>query len=223
MIEPIYIFIDESGDAGDNDGTGQNTLYYTELALQIDSSALKRIVPHIISWRYVKGMLGEPKQLELRNRELRRFLEPFILLYKDGSLKSSAVFLMKPDFDGPYLRGEGEYGTDVIKFRNFIHNQTLKHHFGLYPVSPNNYIQAVFDWHTMNKSQLRNVTDYLCKINNLPIDNLSHMDSWGSWVLQTAGQLANLVSHVPISDIDTSITTMLEFIQLKDITNHIHR
>ena len=218
MTIPTYIFIDESGDAGDNDGTGQNTLYYTELAIQIETDALKRIIPHIISWRYVKGMLGEPKQLEQKSRELKRFLEPFIQLYKDGSLKCSAVFLMKPDYDGPYLKNGGKYGSDEIKFRNFIHKQLLEHHLSLHPLDPTYYLGVIIDWHTMSKSQLKNVTDYLCNICNLPIDNISHFDSNCSWMIQTAGQLANLVSHVPLNDIDQDIVELLEFIKLKNIT-----
>jgi len=218
MAEPTYIFVDESGDPGDNDGTRQNSLYYTELAMQIDADAPKRIASHVINWRYVKGIMGEPKRLALKIAELKRFLAPFVSLYEDGSLKCSAVFLRKPTYNGPYLKGSGKYGSDEIKFRNFIHKQLLEHHLRLYPKNPSHYLQVVFDSYPMNRPQIKNVTDYLCNVCGLPIDNISHFDSSCSWMLQTSGQLANLVSQVPLGGANEDIAAILGFIQLKDIT-----
>ena len=71
MGDNVYIFVDESGDPGDNDGTGENSTYYTELALQIDTEQVLYLVRHIVNWRYVKGMLGEPKQLPHESQELK--------------------------------------------------------------------------------------------------------------------------------------------------------
>lgn len=219
MIKPIYLFIDESGDNGDNDGTGGNTLYYTELVIQAEYESLRPLVRHIINWRYVEGIMGEPKYLPNDERKCNDFLKPIIELHQAGAIKCSAVFLLKPNYSGPYLKAHLPTGHHPIQFRNFVHKQLLKHHFGLYPRAQEGYISAIFDYYRMSRSDLKNVTDYLCNICNFALDNISHFDSYCSWVLQTAGQLANGVSQIPLGNAGKSRTKMLSFISLKDITN----
>lgn len=221
MGDNVYIFVDESGDPGDNDGTGANSTYYTELALQVDTEQILYLVRHIINWRYVKGMLGEPKQLPYKNQELKRFLTPFLDLHRDGYLKSSAVFLFKPNYTGPYLKGKGKFGYNPIFFRNFVHKQLLEYHLGLFPQDSNHYLEVIFDYYTMSKPYLNNVFYYLSHVCKLPLDSISHLDSSCSWMLQTAGQLANLISQVPFSTLGEEIVEMLTFIQLKDITEPV--
>ena len=219
MNKPLYLFIDESGDNGDNDGTGDNTLYYTEVVFQIESEYLKTLVRHIINWRYVEGLVNEPKKLPDDEKKCNSFLKPIKELHQAGAIKCSAVYLLKDKYSGPYLKANSPTGNHPIKFRNFVHKQLLKHHFSIYPKAQDDYVVAIFDYYRMSRPDLKNVTFYLCDICKFELDDISHFDSECSWVLQIAGQLANAVSHIALGNAKKSIIEMLSFISLKDITN----
>ena len=217
-MEPIYLFIDESGDLGEDDGEKQTTSYYTALVIQIESKSLKALVKHITSWRYVECVINEPKILPKREDKCITFLKPIIELHQAGGIKCSAVYLLKKEYSGPYLKKKSRTGRKPIKFRNFIHKELLEYHFSTYPATDDNYVVAIFDYHTMSERDLDNVPFYLQKICELPLNNIVHLDSNCSWVLQTAGQLANAVSHIPLGNENKLTAQLLEFISLKDIT-----
>ena len=86
MADRLFVFIDESGDCGDNDGTGDNTIYYAEVALQVAESGIPAIRNHMAYWRYTKGIYGElstlpqSKDFEALVLRLRRYL-PAMGLY----------------------------------------------------------------------------------------------------------------------------------------------
>jgi len=217
-MKPLYLFIDESGDPGDNDGTGGNSLQYAELALQIKPEYMKELVRHITNWRYVEGIIAEPKKLPDDEGRQRDYLRPMIELHKAGGIKCSAVYLLKSKYSGPYLKADSPIWNNRIRFRNFVHKQLLEHHFNMYPPTQDDYVVAILDYYRMSRADFENVTFYLRDICELPLDNLTHLESKCSWVLQTAGQLVNTVSRIPLGSVGESTMQMLSFIALKDIT-----
>ena len=219
MINPIYFFIDESGDPGDNDGTGENTLYYTELVIQLEPSDLQRLSRHIINWRYAEGILKEPIKLPKNEQKQRDLLELFVELHEEEGFKCSAVYLLKDKYTGPYLKLESSEWNPHLSFRNFIHRQLLEHHFASFPKKEDEYITAIFDYYRMSKSQRENVTHYLCDICNFDIENIVHFDSECSWMLQATSLLAHAVSQIALENIPESTEqTLRSFISIKDIT-----
>ena len=219
MNRPLFLFIDESGDIGDNDGTGRNTIYYSELAIQAEYGRLGPLVGHISKWRYEEGISNEPKHIPKDEEKCKGFLEPIIKLYQTDVVQFSAVYLRKDKYTGPYLKTSSPKRNDRLWFRNFVHRQLLEHHFSLYPNEQDDYITAVFDYHRMSRPDFKNITNYLCNICKFPLDNITHLDSECSWVLQLAGQLAHAISQAQLGKTPKSIADMLSFIVLKDITN----
>lgn len=216
MSKPVYLFIDESGDPGDNDGTGDNTLHYAELAFQIEHKHIEALVGHIINWRYIENLIREPKTLPTDETKRNNFLKPIVELHQAGAIKCTAVYLLKDKYTGPYLKE-----NKPILFRNFVHRQLLKHHFNIYPTMPDDYVVAIFDYFRMSRSDFRNVNNYLCNICGFPLDNIVHLDSKCSWLLQTTGQVVNAVSYISLGKAPRSMTKVLSFISLKDITQLI--
>ena len=104
MNRPLFLFVDESGDAGDNDGTGSNTIYYAELAIQTEYGRLSPLIRHITKWRYEEGIFNEPKHIPKDEGKCKDFLEPIIGLNQTGVIQFSAVYLRKDKYTGPYLK-----------------------------------------------------------------------------------------------------------------------
>ena len=207
------------GDAGDNDGTGSNTIYYAELAIQTEYGRLSPLIRHITKWRYEEGIFNEPKHIPKDEGKCKDFLEPIIGLNQTGVIQFSAVYLRKDKYTGPYLKTSSPKWNNRLKFRNFVHKQLLEHHFNLYPKEEDDYISTIFDYHRMSRLDFKNVTYYLCNICKFGLDGIVHLDSECSWVLQLAGQLAHAISQAQLGKTPTLITDMLSFIPVKDITN----
>lgn len=218
MNRPFFLFVDESGDAGDNDGTGCNTIYYTELAIQTEYGRLSPLTGHITKWRYEENILTEPKHLPKNEGKCKCFLEPIIALHQTGVIKCSAVYLLKPEYKGPYLKTESSLHNNRLWFRNFVHRQLLEHHFSLYPKVEDDYVSVIFDYHRMARRDFRNITNYLCNICGFELDDIIHLDSECSWVLQLTGLLAHGVSQRQLGETTEAITNMLSFIPVKDTT-----
>ena len=218
MNRPLFLFIDESGDVGDNDGTRKNTIYYTELVIRAEYGRLSPLVEHITKWRFEEHITTEPKHLPKDETKYKSFLEPIIKLQQTGVIQFSAVYLRKDKYTGPYLKTESPIWNNRLKFRNFVHRQLLEYYFSLYPKVRDDYISAILDYHRMSKSDFKNITHYLCDICNFPLDVIVHLDSCCSWVLQLAGQLAHGISRVQLGEMSKSMRGMLSFIPVKDIT-----
>lgn len=219
MNRPLFLFIDESGDVGDNDGTKGNTIYYAELAIQAKYGRLGPLVEHITRWRYKEHIFNEPKHIPKDEGKCKDFLEPIIRLQQTGVIQFSAVYLRKDIYTGPYLKTNSLRWNNRLRFRNFVHKQLLEHHFSLYPKAQDDYISAIFDYHRMSRADFRNITYYLRDICKFKLDGIVHLDSECSWVLQLAGQLAHGISKARLGETPKSITDMLSFISVKDITS----
>lgn len=218
MKKPLFLFVDESGDAGDNVTKG-STIYYTELVIQTEYGCLNPLVWHITKWRYEEGISSEPKHLPKDEDKCKNLLKPIIELQQEGVIKCSAVYLLKEKYTGPYLKTNSPFYNNRLRFRNFVHRQLLEHHFGLYPKAQDDYMSVIFDYHRMGRGDFKNITNYLCNICEFELDDIIHLDSVCSWVLQLVGLLANGVSQAQLGETPKSITDMLSFIPMKDITN----
>lgn len=218
MKKPLFLFVDESGDAGDNVTKG-STIYYTELVIQAEYGCLNPLVWHITKWRYEEGISSEPKHLPKDEDKCKNLLKPIIELQQEGVIKCSAVYLLKEKYTGPYLKTNSPFYNNRLRFRNFVHRQLLEHHFSLYPKAQDDYISVIFDYHRMGRGDFKNITNYLCNICEFELDDIIHLDSVCSWVLQLVGLLANGVSQAQLGETPKSITDMLGFIPMKDITD----
>lgn len=215
-----YIFIDESGDPGNVLVDGASSKHYAELALQLDGDdSLDDFIAHIVSWKYISGKLKEIKPLP-RGDQCRRYLAPIVELYEQGKLNCSCVYLLKEQYNGPYLKQESPRGYNPLYFRNFIHKELLKHHFTEYPVSTETRIYLIFDDYSMNFEDIRNTEDYLQNNWNLPdFWRITHTDSISNIALQVVSQLIGAIKDIAIGDIDEKKRQLLSFIALKDITH----
>jgi len=211
-----YIFIDESGDPGDNDGTSTNSRYYIEVALQLDSGGLRDLSKHIINWRYVRGIYSEPQQIHTRG--LQRYLQPIIELHHSDMLKCSCVHLQKSDYTGPYLKVSSPKGQNPIRFRHYIHRQLLEFHFRTYPAQSEN-IDLVFDYYRMSEEALANLDMYIHRICNLPqVGRISHVESEICLPLQIVSQLASAVLAIQTGRLTGENAQLFGFISSKEIT-----
>jgi len=210
-----YLFIDESGDPGNGEGSSSD--YYVELVLDISSEALHSFRAHITNWRYIRGIFHEVKRFP-KKRDLSKFLSPLIELQRNGLIGCSSVYLLKNRYTGPYLKPSSPRGGNSILFRNFVHRHLLEHHFSVFPTS-NETIEIVFDRFTMTKEAIGNLENYLAHNYALPtFEHVIHADSTYIEALQIAGQLANRVKDVVLGNSDPEDTETLSFIQLKDIS-----
>jgi hypothetical protein len=213
MINPIFLFIDESGDPGDNDGKQDNSVHFSDLALQIDTGFMQILLKHISNWRNIENLQKEPKGLPSDDDKCILFLNPMCAIHRLGGIKCSAIFINKADYKGPYLKEK-----QTMLFRNFVHKQLLEFHFENYPVGHEDYVSAIFDYYRMSKTEFRNTDNYLINICKLPVDTVSHLDSRCSWLLQTAGQLANAVSDMMLGKSNPLTCHALSFVNKKKIT-----
>jgi len=214
----IYIFIDESGDPGEVTAIGRNSMYYAELALQINGEeAYSSFQKHTVNWRYIRGLFKEFKNLP-RGKDLISFLTPIVQMSSSNLICSSCVFLDKIKYQGPYLKTTLQSKPDPIKFRNFIHRKLLEYHFEIYPASSDN-IEIIFDRFEMSKEAIKNLEYYLMNNWKLPtLKYLSHIDSVYCEALQVASQLVNAVGDLKFGTPGQELEQMMKFIAIKDVT-----
>lgn len=213
-----YFFIDESGDLGT--GEGDSSKYYAELVLHITDKSIPEIVKHVVNWRYIKRFNREMKVLgDMKDIEI--FLAPLAEMRQQNVINCSAVYLLKKDYTGPYLKTTSPRGQDPIQFRNFVHRQLLEFHFSNYIAATSN-LELIFDRFDMSSQAISNLTDYLNGNFRLPaFKYITHADSKYTDFLQIASQLVNCIKDI-IPKTPKEENTISKFISLKDITN-IHK
>ena len=219
MAKRLFVFIDESGDCGDNDGTGHNSIYYAEVAFQIVENGIPALRNHMAYWRYTQGIHGEFSRLP-KNKDLERYLRPIYELYNMGVICISAVYINKPKYTGPYLKASSPRGQNPIRFRNFIHRQLLEYHFATY--QPNDEkIEIVFDRFDMTRGDIDDLTDYLEKNLNLPVfEHICHVDSLYIEPIQFVSQLVNRIGDIALKRCKPEDEKLIrKIIAIKDITN----
>jgi len=218
MNKRIYIFIDESGDPGYVLKEGASSVYYAELALQINEEGWAYFIEHVISWKYVLGKFQEFKSLPARVDQLRRYINPLTELYNRKCLFCSCVYLIKANYIGPYLQPSSTSEQSPIKFRNFVHRKLLEHHFKLFPAYDSE-IELVFDRYRMSSKEANNLEEYLINNWNLPnFEYICHVNSIYSEVMQVTSQLVNAMKDIILRTADEDRRTLLNFVDLKDIT-----
>ena len=213
-----YLFIDESGDSGT--GEGDSSDYYAELVLHITDKSIPDIVKHVVNWRYIKGFNREMKVLR-HMKDIEIFLSPLAKMKEQNVINCSAVYLLKKDYTGPYLKTTSPRGQNPILFRNFVHRQLLEFHFLNYTAATSN-LELIFDRFEMSSEAVSNLNTYLNGNLRLPhFKYITHADSKYTDFLQIASQLVNCVKDI-ISETAKQENTICNFISLKDITN-IHK
>ena len=210
-----YLFIDESGDPGNGEGSSSD--YYVELVLDISNEALHSFVTHTTNWRYITRTFHEIKRFP-RNLGLKTFIDPLSQLMDHGYMSCSAVYLLKDNYTGPYLKPSSRKGEDPIRFRNFVHRQLLEHHFAGFPASEET-IEIVFDRYDMPREDIVNLEDYLHGNFKLPrFKHISHVDSAYTEALQVTSRLVTRVKDIVLGDSGQEDVETLSFIRLKDIS-----
>jgi hypothetical protein len=219
MSERLFLFIDESGDCGDNDGTGSNSTYYAELALQITESGLPRVRKHMAYWRYIQGIYGELSSLP-QDRSLEIYLRPICELHHMGIIRITCVFLDKLKYTGPYLKISHHRGPHPLWFRNFIHRQLLEFHFSRYLANGRN-VDLIFDRFEMTKDETDNLKEYLQRNVNLPrFERISDVDSQYVEPIQFVSQLVNRMGDIARNCCKPQDESLIrEIVAIKDITN----
>ena len=215
-----FLFVDESGDPGDNDGLNANSLYYTELALQITKNKLDIFLSHIIKWRYDKNIIREPKNIS--EWEIDSYLKPLLELSGSGDLKCSAVYLFKPNYTGPYLKQKSPRRQNPVRFRHFVRRHLLEFHFRNNPLQTNVRCDIYFDMQRISKEARDNFYNVylpiICRLPYSQLDHICHIESRLCLGIQMAGQLANSVNQVLLGKLKGDKKNMLTFIDRKDIT-----
>lgn len=213
-----YFFIDESGDLGT--GEGDSSKYYAELVLHITDDSIPDITRHVVSWRYIRGFNREMKALG-NMQEIERFLAPLAHMKTQNLISCSAVYLLKKDYTGPYLKTTSPRGQDPIRFRNFVHRQLLEFHFSNHTAATSN-LELIFDRFDMSSEAISNLKDYLNGNYSLPdFKYITHADSKYTDFLQIASQLVNCIKDI-ISKTDKEENAISSFISLNDITG-VHK
>jgi len=213
-----YLFIDESGDSGT--GEGDSSKYYAELVLHVNDDSIPDIVRHIVNWRYIRGFNREMKVLRGKN-DIEIFLAPLGEMKGQNMISCSAVYLLKEDYTGPYLKTNSPRGKDPIAFRNFIHRQLLEFHLSNYKAATSN-LELIFDRFDMSQEAVSNLNDYLNGNIRLPyFKYITHGDSKYTDFLQIASQLVNCIRDIISKDAPQE-SAVCNFISLKNITN-IHK
>lgn len=219
MPKRDYLFIDESGDIGS--GEGDSSKYYAELVFHITDDSIPHITKHIVNWRYIRGFNREMKGLGKKS-DIGIFLSPLSEMKNQNLISCSAIYLVKNNYTGPYLKSSSPRGEDPISFRNFVHRQLLEFHFSRYRPSTNN-IELVFDRFEMTSEAMKNLEDYLKGNINLPdFKHITHADSLYTDFLQIASQLVNSIRDIALNETSEVQDNLCEFISLKDIT-YIHK
>lgn len=215
MAKSDYIFIDESGDIGS--GEGDSSKYYATLAFHITDESVAPVIKHLSNWRYVRHFDREMKGLG-SEIDIQQFFAPFLELKRRSQAFCSAVFLLKDEYIGPYLKPTSPRGQNPIHFRNFVTRRLLAHHFSLYPPITTN-IELVFDRFEMSKEDLDNADQYLHRSYELPaFKHVTHADSIYSDFLQITSVFANCIKDV-IRDPHSTEDVRCKLISILDITN----
>lgn len=211
-----YFFIDESGDLGT--GEGDSSKYYAELVLHITDKSIPDIVKHITNWRYIKRFHKEMKVLG-SIQDIETYLTPLATMKEQNIINCSAVYLLKKDYTGPYLKTDSPKGKYPIKFRNFIHRQLLEFHFSEYRPETEN-LELIFDRFDMSSEAILNLHAYLAGNIRLPsFKYITHADSKYTDFLQIASQLVNCIKDIISKTAGEEENAICNFISLKDITN----
>jgi len=213
MTRHLYVFIDETGDAGD--GTGDSSSYYGELALAIKADCFPDLNRHLLNWRYCRRIIKEMTRPP-KHEDANTFLRPFSELCKNGAFVCSCVYVLKHNYLGPYLRPAENYSP--IKFRNYVHRRLLEWHFANNHPLNDEKIELIFDRFDMSKEDEENLANYLKNNWNLPpFKHIIHADSEYIEALQLAHQFVNLARDI-FMKMATFSTELLDFVKIKDIT-----
>ena len=216
MPKTDFLFIDESGDSGSGDG--DSSKYYAEIVIHVNDETIPKIVQHVVNWRYIRNYHREMKGL-VSQSDINTFLQPLHEMKNSKQLQCSAVYLLKENYTGPYLKDSSPKGKNPIYFRNFIHRQLLEFHFSNNKSFTDN-IELIFDRFEMTDEAIRNLEKYIKENQHLPnFKHITHADSLYSDFLQIASLIINCIKDYILGNHQEENDILCKFVELKDITN----
>lgn len=215
MSGRLFLFIDESGDAGYE--KPDSSKYYAELVLSVTDDCLPDLNRPILNWRYCRNLVQEIKRPPKKGDLTKLFLQPFSELHRMDMIKCACVYLIKEDYKGPYLKDTSYRGKKPNWFRNWVHRQLLEYYFSLHKPTAE-YIEIVFDRFEISDKDKAELELYLARNWSLPkFRHITQADSIYVETLQVVSQLANLVQEVILGEA-TFDYRLLDFVSKKDIT-----
>jgi len=161
MVKRDFIFIDEAGDPG------LATPYYIQGLLHVTDESIKKLNIHLGAFRYFGNIRGELKSTKLnkiQKEQLIAILQFFI--ENQGFIKTTAVYLNKKNYIGPFLHPKYDGGIawknveNPTKFRHLMMRKLLEFHFeNNQPQS--NELELIIDRFHSNEQQEQRMKNYL--------------------------------------------------------------
>lgn len=156
---PEYLFLDESGDPGTEEG---NNPVYILAGLHVTKSAMESLRVHLACFRYHHHVTKEFKDWgallkDAPTQQLKAFADTLAAMTDSGALAATVNWLQKEDYKsnaGPYL-GHGE--TQL--FRNFQVRLLLSRHKSRGYWSDN--LDVVLDRWNMTEERYLNLRQYI--------------------------------------------------------------
>lgn len=160
--QPEFVFIDESGDPGREEGTAER---FFLAAVHCDEPTLRIIRRHLVNLRYHHALEGgELKEWwpvrkgDIGERRLQSCIRLLEKLTGQGDVKSTAVWVDKDQWKadgGPYL-GTGQ---DSFKFRNYVLKRLLRRHLARFGWGDN--VDLVLDRYDLPEREFDRLRNFL--------------------------------------------------------------
>jgi hypothetical protein len=200
----LYLFIDESGDAGIY--TGENSgasKYFMINVLVASSKGVNILEKHFSRYRYFKNADKELKRYRQHKNDQDILDDLLVNISSTQNVMSFSFCIDKEKYIGPYLNsiGRNEKDYDATKFRNFVTKISLEKIFEKIPVVKSidgkfRSIEIIFDRYLENKNDEENLKKYLNENYKLPIIQfINQLDSNYCAQLQMADVLGSLVKR----------------------------
>jgi Protein of unknown function (DUF3800) len=219
-MSKVFIFIDESGDAGKHTDSASSKYYQLNIVLAT-REMLEDIALQFSRFRF---FTDAKKELDnyLRWKWFDVILDIFTKLHKDSGVRNMIFRIEKENYVWPYYQGSEH---NAKKFRNFIIRIALEHLFSMTWIRDGMWTQVaqipekeiIIDRFLENRDDEENLQKYLMGNYHLSyIQHITQIDSQYSEHLQYADVLGKLVKRYIEH---WRLFTDLNFVKMFDISN----
>ncbi len=217
MVKRDFIFIDESGEPG------EETPYYIQGLLHITDDSLKKINIHLGAFRYFGNIKSELKSTKLNPLQREKLLAILKCTIRDTAfVKASSVFANKQNYKGHYLTDKIGIPKDGTRFRHLMIRRLLEFHFQNYP-QQSNEIEIIIDRFHSNDTKEQQMKNYLKKLGSPELaflPNFLHIiqaDSRYLELLQVVDWIAGSVKEKFFTHPDRNYDDLFEYINVKEV------